>query len=190
MSYSDVLVCRCGLGQQPHCENLVPNFGHCQNFDSFGHQRIGGFFILVANKTSEALMLSTRSVCYLKIRTVCIFSGFRRAYVAARDNKMTKHSRQWNFSMTDSLPDAVWIVQSPLCEPRIACKHCAFQVCALYHFVGNWNWSQKREVRGPWAEEEPLYKQFITLLRPVSPLSPYVSLSLPLFPLLFFFLTL
>lgn len=41
--------------------------------------------------------------------------------------------------------------------------------------------ARKKEWEALEAEEEPLYKQFITLLRPVSPLSLYVSLPLSLF---------
>ena len=40
-------------------------------------------------------------------------------------------------------------VRSPRCEPRIVCKHSPPQVCALYHFVGNWNWSQKKGAERP-----------------------------------------
>lgn len=48
--------------------------------------------------------------------------------------------------------------------------------------------ARKVELRGPPTEEEPLYKQFITLLRPVSPIPSYVSL--PLSPPLCLFLLL
>lgn len=46
--------------------------------------------------------------------------------------------------------------------------------------------ARKVELRGPPTEEEPLYKQFITFLRPVSPIPSYVSL--PLSPPLCLFL--
>lgn len=59
-----------------------------------------------------------------------------------------------------------------------------FPLCAtLWETVTE---ARKVELRGPPTEEEPLYKQFITLLRPVSPLPSYVSL--PLSPLLCLFL--
>lgn len=84
-----------------------------------------------------------------------------------KNNKMTKNDI-WHAYLTI----CKWS-HHPLCEPRTL-------LC-----ITLWDTetgAKKGELRGPRAEEEPLYKQFITLLWPVSPLPPYVSL--PLFPLL------
>lgn len=52
----------------------------------------------------------------------------------------------------------------------------SFSLCAtLWETVTE---ARKVELRGPPTEEQPLYKQFITLLQPVSPLPSYVSLPL------------
>lgn len=67
-------------------------------------------------------------------------------------------------------------------------SQCSFQ---YFFFICVTLWetiteARKVELRGPPTEEEPLYKQFITFLRPVSPIPSYVSL--PLSPPLCLFL--
>lgn len=65
---------------------------------------------------------------------------------------MLQHNKiaaKWHFTVNDSLPVTMRLVRSPRCEPRIVCKHSPPQVCALYHFVGNWNWSQKKGAERP-----------------------------------------
>lgn len=92
--------------------------------------------------------------------------------VAAQNNKMTKNDICHAY-----LTLCKWS-HHPLCEPRIVLSRFVLCITLWDTETG----AKKGELRGPRAEEEPLYKQFITLLRPVSPLPPYVSL--PLFPLL------
>lgn len=87
---------------------------------------------------------------------------------------------------SDNLPGTMWMVQSPLwaqncLQTLLFPGLCFISLCGKLERE-----PKKKELRGPQAEEEPLYKQFITLLQRVSPLSPHVSLPLPLFPLLFF----
>lgn len=89
-----------------------------------------------------------------------------------KNNKMTKNDI-WHAYLTI----CKWS-HHPLCAPRTVLS--TFVLC-----ITLWDTetgAKKGELRGPRAEEEPLYKQFITLLWPVSPLPPYVFL--PLFPLL------
>lgn len=72
----------------------------------------------------------------------------------------------------------------PSVQNHFQCSFQCFFLCAtLWETITE---ARKVELRGPPTEEEPLYKQFITLLLPVSPIPSYVSL--PLSPPLCFFL--
>lgn len=86
-----------------------------------------------------------------------------------KNNKMTKNDI-WHAYLTI----CKWS-HHPLCEPRTVLSRFVLCITLWDTETG----AKKGELRGPRAEEEPLYKQFITLLWPVSPLPPYgMSLSL------------